>query len=156
MRTFGGYVVAPPSQRADGRAYSFASAERRPVTASADLIERLALRRACKSTSLPRLNTQSLTRYVRAAVDGERRRVARAPRGGRNTTLCASSFRLGQFVGANALSEGAVISAMMDACVCNALIKDDGQARVLDTISRAVKAGAAQPRELPAKEAGGG
>ncbi|MDQ2080493.1 phage/plasmid primase, P4 family [Xanthobacteraceae bacterium Astr-EGSB] len=134
IRSTGGYVIVPPSMRADGRRYQWARAPfETPIAAApAALMDRLLHRgkwqketrlaapQAPLRSSSPRAAgagdavEEAVRKYALAALDDELRIVAGAVPGTRNNTLNTSALKLGHLVGAGALSEGAVKAALID------------------------------------------
>jgi hypothetical protein len=87
----------------------------------------------------------SRLRYAAAAFDGECSAVRNAGKGNRNNTLNNAAVKLGGLVGAGALSEGAVRSALTSAA------SDAGLAmrEITATINSGLRAGMANPRQIP-------
>ncbi|MGW6456280.1 bifunctional DNA primase/polymerase [Streptomyces sp. NPDC055078] len=82
--------------------------------------------------------------YLRAAVEGELRRVSAAPQGHRNDALYQASVALGQLVAGGELSGADVTGWLTDAAVGNSLT--DVEAR--GTIASGLRAGAKRPRNV--------
>lgn len=79
--------------------------------------------------------------YAAAALRNEVERVASAGRGTRNEQLNKSAFALGRFVAAQLLFEYDVAGALLQAADACGLVREDGEARCLDTITRGIAAG---------------
>lgn len=162
LRGEGGYVIAPPSIRADGRAYSWLQpiddgiAE--PTPRLWDVLlkkeakpERPASSSPSSSTNAPSSSSAgagdvvdlAVRRYALSAFDAEIRRLELAPDGTRNATINEVAFKLGQLIAANAISETVVRSALRDVVRrWPNPEKSDG------TIERGLAAGMADPRDL--------
>jgi hypothetical protein len=141
VRGANGYVIVPPSMRADRKTYSWredCAAE--PVEAPAWLIELLTAKDdkptpinpdlAALAEVAARQRSGNGKGYGPAALDAECANVASAPKGQRNHTLNAAAFSLGQLVGAGVLMESEVKSALLEAASACALVKDDGRTSV--------------------------
>jgi hypothetical protein len=164
VRGEGGYVILPPSPRHDGASYRWLNGcgpgDIRLPALPQSLID-LILRRehgiesppvgADSVSPLPSAEADRERRYAMAAFNDEIRKVETAGKGQRNATLNMAAFSLGQFVAAGALSESAVRSALERAAEICGLAKDDGRASVQATIASGLKAGVAEPRQLPAQ-----
>jgi hypothetical protein len=144
----GGYVIAPPSVRADGRRWKWclpwgADTELAPAPGwLLDLVGRSATReQTARTASCPPRRTGS---YARTALEGELRAVASAPVGSRNDALVRASFSLGQLVGAALLDAADVSARLLGAALQAAL--DEREARA--TILSGLEAGVARPREV--------
>lgn len=162
VRGAGGYVIVPPSKRADGRGYTWVQGDLEHGLPSApDALLLLAAKRRREdkkpvSTDKPRTGqaksqntkTDAERRYALAALDEECARVAAAAPGTRNETLNEATFLLGQLVGAGALTEHAVFGAL-----ASIVGQWENVEKSEDTIKRALDEGAAQPRDLSHVEA---
>lgn len=85
--------------------------------------------------------------YVASAVRTELEAVASC-RAGRNDQINRSAYSLGQFVGAGLLDRDEVHQALTEAAQRAGVDPDERKAQ--DTISRALEAGARQPRQIGA------
>lgn len=140
----GGLVVAPPSQHASGRCYTWV----RPLTATLPEVP-TALRRllappATPRTTLPPTPTSAGRRgggYGRAALARERAAVAAAQPGGRNATLNRAAFNLGQLVAAGVLEADQVRAVLLAA----ALEAGNPEAKARATSTSGLRGGAAKP-----------
>jgi hypothetical protein len=161
VRGEGGYVIVPPSVRADGSEYRFENptglfeiAEAPPWLVHLACNPPARVRRASRPT--PLLGTDRIgatdprTRaYVEAAVDAELALVRTAPPGIRNDQLNRSAFSLGQFVGAGLLEGAFARGALIDAASSCGLVRDDGERSVARTIESGLRAGTEHPRSPP-------
>jgi Protein of unknown function (DUF3987)/Bifunctional DNA primase/polymerase, N-terminal len=161
VRGDGGYVIFPPSQRHDGKAYeiedpfdhfNFAEApewlyeliltKRAPKTLSAS-------ERALVLVRSPAAPSRDNSAYVEAAVRNEFDAVASTAQGGRNNQLNASAFSLGTLVGAGELSQEEAEHALYQAAVANGHVADTGSRQTNATISSGLRAGIKHPRTIP-------
>jgi bifunctional DNA primase/polymerase-like protein len=140
----GGLIVAPPSQHASGRRYTWV----RPLSAALPEVP-AALRRlltppAAARTTLPPAPTPAghSGGYGRAALARERGAVAAAPPGRRNATLNRAAFNLGQLVAAGVLEADRVRVVLLAA----ALEAGNPEAKARATIASGLRGGAAKPR----------
>ncbi len=90
----------------------------------------------------------NIKEYVRTAVLGESRRVREAAVNTRNNTLNDAAFRLGTLAGAGLIRDDEIEYEICLACRANGLM-DTEEAKTLDTLRRAIKAGRAHPRTIP-------
>lgn len=163
VRGKGGYVIAPPSEMEDGRRYrwlhgnwdaeisdapaSLVDVLRRPK-AKASPQNEAAGDKPASASSLPRRSEdpaeEAVRRYALSAFDAECQELAKAPMGDRNNQINARAFALGQLVGAGALSEAMVRSALQ-AVVAGFGVDYD---KCCQSIENGLSAGMAQPRDL--------
>jgi putative DNA primase/helicase len=121
IRGIGGYVVAPPSQRSDGKSYFWLTSLLTQAPAIApvtllDLIRRPKRRDASPNKPMPaRSNGGGGTTYGLAAIDYEISALRRAPEGTRNDSLFHAAIRLGQLVASHELDLHAVEAALITA-----------------------------------------
>jgi hypothetical protein len=144
IRGEGGYVVLPPSVRADGTPYRWLDENASPVEAPAWLIEK-ALKRS------PRDKV-----WAQRALEEECAAVTAAPPGTRNDRLNTAAFNLFQLVAGGALNEDDVIGELYTAAILCGLVEDDGEEAAWKTIYSGANAGRAQPRYRPANGASNG
>lgn len=156
----GGYVIAPGSVRADGRAYGQADVTRpMPMPAWLEAIVRGERNVASSPPPAPTTSIAStaddrrVAGYAEAAVAEELRELAAAPKGGRNNALNTASFKLGTLAGAGWISEADARGWLEDAAHQCGLVKDDGIRSVRATIRSGLASGRRQPRKLPEGDA---
>jgi hypothetical protein len=161
VRGNGGYVIAPPSQRADGKEYEIA--EPLDFFHFADAPEWLyelilakpapsISERALALVKSPSVISRDTSAYVEAAVRNEYDAVASTVVGGRNNQLNASSFSLGTLVGAGELSRDEAEHALYQAAIANGYIADKGGRQTKATIGSGLEAGIKHPRKIPERE----
>jgi hypothetical protein len=149
-RGHGGYVVAPGSVTPDG-VYRLTD-DSDPAELPGWLVQRLRPRPPAAPTAAPEIGATTLPRYVTAAVEGEKQRVAAAPGGAHTSTLFVAAVALGQLVGAELLPPATAMSELHAAaqhiiagrCDCT-------EAEVLRTIRNGLCAGAGRPRSIRAR-----
>ena len=152
VRGYGGYVIAPPSVRADGESYQWEIPyEGMDFPPAPDWLLDLIIP---KFESVPRgpviFNRDSGSdEYYEAALESEYARAASSPRGARNNDLNFAAFKLGQYVASGALPEGRVRETLYRAAEASGLVHDDGPKQVHKTITSGLKAGAKNPRARP-------
>ena len=155
VRGDGGYVILPPSHRADGQGYDWAETSApTPIEAPQWFVDGLL---APKEKAAPQPQSQSNTRqdgngskaYERAALERECAAVATAPPGQRNETLNRAAFNLGQLVAGGFLSKDEMRDRLYCSAVACRLVDDDGIAAVRATIESGLTAGLKEPRAIP-------
>lgn len=166
VRGLGGYVIAPPSMREDGKAYAWV--DRRdpadcppeaPPPALVDLLRAPkggltnGANRGPQENRSPPDAGDSVRKYALSALDAEARALAGMGSGGRNKALNAAALKMGGFVSAGALSVAMVRAALLEACQTNGLAADDGLRACEATFDSGFKAGLANPRDLSGIEA---
>lgn len=117
VRGDGGYVLAPPSLHVSGRKYL--RLERMNFIAPLPqwMIEELTHERVVAPSPdrlTPHINGDP-SRWARAALEGEVRRVCSAVEGSRNVTLNRAAFSLGQIVAGGSLDRTTVADTLADA-----------------------------------------
>lgn len=150
IRSEGGYVLAPGSVMATGKAYEWIDHDSHGMPAIADapewLLELLLPKAATHSTAPTYTGASGANeRYVERAVQAELDDLASTPMGNRNNRLNDASFALGTFVGAGGLSESEARGLLQD--VARGWGRD--LPRCLKTIDNGLKAGMLQPRHIP-------
>jgi predicted P-loop ATPase len=150
VRGEGGYVILPPSRRADGASYRWSpDGGQQAVEAPAWLVA-LALEACSKTAS----NGAKRGGWAEKALRDECAAVARTPSGRRNARLNEAAFNLGQIVGAGELDEQRVREELFRAAEACGLVADDGAAATWSTIDSGLGAGKAQPRARPQAQTG--
>ena len=144
-RGAGGYVVAPPSQHASGRAYRWVRGPgERLAGGPAALLDLLA---GPVFAAREQASEQAIAhpdRYATVALTAEADRVARAPVGSRNDTLNRAAFALGRLVGAGLLDAQTVTAELTAAAAFAGL----GRVETRRTIRSGLTAGRRQPTEV--------
>ena len=92
----------------------------------------------CASDGSGRHDSGADDAYARGALDRECAELAHAS-AGRNEQLNKAAFALGQFVGADRLTQGEVERALFDAAVANGYVAKDGPAAALATIKSGIE-----------------
>ncbi len=159
-----GYVIAPGTQLADGRAYILLGG---PDPASESFWDHLAqlpegLRSIINADNARQ--QQGATGATPVLTNGSSLRMpsrgngllscisnelANTPEGQRGSTLNSLGYRVGRKVGAGDIDRHAAEHALWHASVHNGLITTDGEASVRDQIQRSLGDGAAHPLGLP-------
>lgn len=155
VRGAGGYVIGAGSRMADGRSYDWIDADGNPyayegIPPVADAPQWLIDLIMPKQVETPPYNPATIRgrgdnpAYVARAVESELATLASTGHGARNNQLNDSAFALGQFVGAGALSESDARGQLEE------IAKQwPNFALSKGTINRGMKAGIAQPRDIP-------
>jgi hypothetical protein len=162
IRASGGYIVAPPSLRAEGP-YRWLEGHIPGTTEIAEapawLLEAIkqnserrkkaehdpeTTARLIRMRENPRFR-EKMHGYSQRALDCELQNIRHAPQGQRNSTLFASAFSIGQLAATGILEEESSKAALIQAALDNAL--DEREAR--DTVTRGFVRGLALPRMIP-------
>jgi putative DNA primase/helicase len=164
IRGQGGYVIAPPSVRKDGVAYSWLDADVAIATSPLALIDLVLggsggpTRAEGEDDGVRKAPEASITdgnpaarKYGLSALDAELQILRNARTGGRNDALNVAALKLGQLMAAGALQEGLVRATLEQAAADCGLIEDDGLRAVRATINSGnsgLWSGLKQPRDL--------
>lgn len=90
-----------------------------------------------------------MTAYGMSALEIELKRLAETRSGGRNHALNTAAFNLGQLVAGGVLEQAEVEACLLDACIANGLLREDGERQCRRTIESGMRGGMAQPRGVP-------
>lgn len=161
VRGDGGYIIAPPSVRADGGAYAWCPGPEDGFADAPDAILRIARKeeqKAARAASQPARaaaprpaapsGADAARRYAISALARETEDLAATVTGGRNDRLNIAAMKLGQLVGSGALTEGEVRSALEGAAERCGLVSDDGWPSVRATFAKGFAKGLSEPRDL--------
>lgn len=147
LRASGAYVVAPPSLHpSSGEPYTVirAVAPRRFI--DMERLREWILSRgkpAPSRSAAPYTGAANASAYARAALSGECRAVAFAPKGSRNRTLFNAALKLGPYIASGELERGDVESGLLYAAT--ALSQEDGEAQCKKTITNGIEFGINNP-----------
>jgi hypothetical protein len=145
-----GYIAVPPSIGANGRPYRWAGDPQAPLAIAPDWLITLTRKRPSISqravAAIANHRSCDIGAYGMAALDREIEVLACTLPGARNNTLNRCAFRLFQLVAGGELDGGLVRHRLIDACVQNGLIRDDGFGSVIKTIESGRSAGLQYPR----------
>jgi putative DNA primase/helicase len=154
IRTDGGFIIVPPSERGDGRQYTWlphldgkdaASVQLASPALVAALAPPIIDFNARAEGTVPR-DSEQLMAYAFAAYRDEVAAVRLCSKGGRNSQLFKSAAALGSLVEIGVLTEGHVTRTLEDAAKACGLVSDDGLQATLATIASGLKAGRQKPR----------
>lgn len=170
VRGLGGYVIAPPSilYHDDGREGRYRWLTNRhddPVEAPPPLIEILRSKgkkaggaaKADNGQDRPPPSRKSSgddavdaarRKWALSALDGAIEELTKARQGERGQTLNRVGFRMGQIVGAGAISRAVVLAGLEDGANASGLTGVDGIELVRANAARAVGDGEGQPRDM--------
>ncbi|MEV6711951.1 bifunctional DNA primase/polymerase [Lentzea sp. NPDC051208] len=149
-RAHGGYVVAPGSITSDGE-YCLTE-DVSPLSLPVWLIHCLTPRPRTAVSAPVVVPSQRLPRYVKAAVDGECRKLSTATSGSHDRAAYVAGIALGQLVGAGVLPAATAEAHLMAAAA--PLINggcDCTEAKVRRTVRNGITAGTERPRTMPAE-----
>lgn len=153
VRGSSGFVIAPGSVMADGRAYHWLNWDEPglpPLPDAPAWLLDLVLPPAPASPSSDYTYTPGdNTAYVERAVEAELHELATTPQGGRGEAVNRSAFSLGTLVGAGALSRAEAEQGLLDAAYACGVVAKDGEREIRQKIRRGLDAGTKQPRQIP-------
>jgi hypothetical protein len=135
VRGDGGSVVAPPSLHVAGGQYRWQAAPPSELPPMPAWLVELVTPPPPPPPCPVRLEV-GVTPYVAAAIEGEARDVAEAPRGQRNNRLFRAACRLGEFVSAGMLSEASVTAVLVAAAADAGLGEREARATIRSGIGR--------------------
>ncbi|MBZ9888105.1 AAA family ATPase [Mesorhizobium sp. BR1-1-3] len=156
----GGYVLAPGSAMADGRAYKWLNHDGHGLPAFAEapqwlldmVVNKHAEPEAPRTEYVYRPVEEINERYIGRAIEDECAKVASAAVGNRGQQLYSSACALGELVAANALSRGAAEDELYRAAESSGVVKKDGPKSTRDRIKRGLDKTANSPRQIPQRE----
>jgi hypothetical protein len=148
-RACGGYVVGPGSSVGGHRYRTVCDAD--PVPAPAWIVRALQ-----PAVPLPQVSAgKAHPAYVRAALDGEARRVAEAPVSRRNATLFQAAARLGRFVHERLLRDDDVRTVLSAAAARHVGVERFTPHEMRRTIESGLRRGGHAPIIAPGGAIGG-
>jgi len=159
IRGDGGYVILPPSERADGASYRYENDIEAPRALAPEALVDLTLHRGRwkrdaarrddrAAHSPPQIRQTPSSGYASSALIREITRVAAAGKGTRNATLNEAAFNLGQLVASGLLDRSDVADSLEHAAEACGLKQTDGTASVRKTIKSGLTAGQKLPRQI--------
>src|SRR5262249_23306612 len=153
IRSNGGYVILPPSARADGSTYRWdPHAGAAPVSAPAWLVALISPRKESSGHGKAvRKNFKRDLAWAMAALEDECNKIAATPPGQRNAALNLGAYNIFQIVHGNPdlLDEAMVRQRLFEAAEKCGLIADDGADSVWRTIDSGAAGAQSQPRVRP-------
>jgi Bifunctional DNA primase/polymerase, N-terminal len=158
VRGTGGYVILPPSMRADGKIYQWCGNTKQVADALNWLLEQVSKKKQkerAKSNGSGNGQSRAVA-WAQTALENECHLVANAAAGTRNDQLNRSAFNLFQLVAGGHLDEQEVRERLLQAAEACGLVNDDGAQSVEATIDSGGQAGRAQPRSHPPQQQIGG
>lgn len=148
VRGEGGYVVAPGSVAADGRAYQWVD-ESAVADAPQWLLDILLPPARQHAPSDYTYTAGRNEPYVERALDSELTLLATCPPGGRGYQLNSSAYSLGQLVAAGAISRDYAEQELFRAAQACGVAQADGERETWAKIRRGLEAGMRTPRQIP-------
>jgi putative DNA primase/helicase len=166
VRADGGYVIVPPSVMETGQFYAWEveplAVMQPPPQRLTDVIARAGefewkqpepsakpaqsiSQRAMAGSASAEPQEAARRKYAAKALEKAAGEVRNAGKGGRNNNLQRAAFLMGGMVAAGYLSETLARSELLAAAQANGLAAEDGEAKILDQINRAMEGGAAKP-----------
>jgi putative DNA primase/helicase len=149
-RANGGYVILPPSVRADGQAYRWdPDGGDEPAEAPHWLIALLSPQKPTTGRrKAARKGARRDEAWAQAALDRECAQIAAAPPGTRNAALNLGAYSVFQIVWGTPgiLDEGEVRQRLFTAAVACGLVADDGDEQCWRTIESGAEGARSQPR----------
>jgi hypothetical protein len=153
IRSNGGYVILPPSIRADGAEYRWDSqAGITPIPAPGWLTALVSPRKASTGRSkAARKNPKRDLAWAMAALENECAKIAATPPGQRNAALNLGAYNIFQIVYGNPglLDEEMVRQRLFEVAEKCGLVADDGSESAGRTINSDAAGAQAQPRVRP-------
>lgn len=156
VRGTGGYVIAPPSVRADGAAYAWQDPAADIAEAPAALVDMI-LRRGAFGKGVNGSPSgkgaaidvgEAHRKYALSALDAECQNIKGAPSGQRNTALHNAAANVAELVAAAILDENVALSAIQGAAASNP--GSDTPQQIEATIRSGWSKGIGKPRDLSA------
>lgn len=151
IRGHGGYVIAPGTVMSDGKTYALAG-DIGAAPVLPDWFAAILDAPEPPSKPVPVVRTQHSDARIRAycdsAIKAETDRVSSAPSGTRNNTLNEAAFAVGQLVGASWIGEDEAFALLINAAFQCGL----GEVEARKTIQSGLRAGAKDPRTIPASD----
>jgi hypothetical protein len=153
VRSNGGYVILPPSARADGSAYRWdPQAGDSPVSAPAWLVALVSPRKESTGRGkAARKNARRDLAWAMAALEDECNKIAATPPGQRNAALNLGAYNIFQIVHGNPglLDEAIVRQRLFEVAEKCGLVAEDGADSVWRTIAGGAAGAQSQPRVRP-------
>jgi hypothetical protein len=155
----GGYILAPGSKMADGRAYKWTNHDGHGMPTFAEAPQWL-LDMVVGKLAAPEQRSEYVyrpiesvnERYVSRAVEDECAKMASAAVGNRGAQLFSSACALGEIVAAGALTRADAEDRLYAAAEASGLVKKDGTKSCRDKIKRGLDKTANSPRQIPVIE----